>query len=179
MLRTQVPIINYTAAGEPFEHEVHVDVLKAPHGAVMAFQATSIVLQRPGEFSLDACLEETRSPTVPTASPANGKEVNGATGGDMQSQNRHLQCFLGSLPPDSLLMTSLKRLVQQRYGLQLVHQRHKRLALQRHTLPLAPIGKPRPLISHEFKRSPSHLLHLNQRTSSQRLATWQGMHTAH
>ena len=46
---TSARLVNYSRTRLPFEHEVFVDLLRDPSGAPRYLQATSLVLQPPGE----------------------------------------------------------------------------------------------------------------------------------
>lgn len=45
-----VCLINYNQVGQPFEHVVYVDRLEDPNGVTKYLQATSLVVQAPGEY---------------------------------------------------------------------------------------------------------------------------------
>ena len=49
-MTASVPLVNYNHIGQPFEHVVYVDPLCDPSGETRYIQATSLVVQAPGEF---------------------------------------------------------------------------------------------------------------------------------
>ena len=101
-----VRLTNYTRSGVPFVHQLSCEPLRDPSGATKCFQATSLVLQAPGEAQSDSDVQAAVGSmppictnTVPPLWPLLGRAVSS---GDLrQQQQREQQKQQPPAPPAS------------------------------------------------------------------------------